>query len=275
MIITLANYQALTGDSSNDTLVNSLIPAVNDLVQLYCDRTFDEADYSDWFEYSENITLTQYPITQVKFIGYAQKVAQFSNSTDYNYQVSETGITVTKDSDFTQTSFPFSAYATLAALKTAIETAYPTITLTIETGFTTLNYRLIKQGFGDTLYGAVRNSLISRITGYRTLEVLASLQNNLYLPFFDILIREPLFVLWTAGYTSSTMPKGLQLIVANIVRDLVVLKTELPKGGAIKSESLSLTNADYSYTLGDNALIQKIINENYASGLDFYRKVTV
>jgi hypothetical protein len=275
MIITLQDYNSLTNDTANDTLVTALIPAVNDAIELYCDRLFDLQDHTDWFAYNNSITLTQYPINKVKFIGYSQLVATFSNTTSYAYNITSTGITVQSDEDFTETEFLFSNYDTLAKLKVAIESSYASIILTIESGYEDLNYRLLRTGTGSTIYAAKRQDTLSRITGQRNLELLQTLQNSIYLPFNGIQEENPIMVMWNAGYATADMPKGLKLIMSNIIRDLVIMKVDIPKGGNIKSESMSLTNADYSYTLSDSSLIQKIINDNYASDLDFYRKITI
>jgi len=246
-IISLADYKSLTGTTSaaDDTLLTALLPGINDLVEKYCDRHFDLANYRIWQNYYNPIIVPEYPINKILMIGAPQNVANLSWATtdDFAVEIREDSIIITDTGDFALTSqtFLFSNYTTLLALKTKIEDDWD-IAVTIVSGYDSLNPLLLKTGTGQAWYGAIRCTVDFRILddSQRCLE--------LYGAWFSYCCMAPnldnnLFVMWSAGYTAATMPYGLKLTTAYILRDWLNFK-KMGSKGLLKSESVT----NYSYT---------------------------
>lgn len=289
MILTLATYKGLTGTTStaNDTLISNLIAPVQDQIENFCDRKFDSADYFEWFPYTANLFVKQFPINYVKYFGYSAYVAQF-DSDDYNYQITPTGIVVTSSLTFTSTTFLFATYTNLTLLKTAIEAAIPAITLTIQTGYETMNYRLLKLGTGKQVYGAEKFDITTSVDNSESNFV--QLQPGIgdaYPIAWGIVNDRPLLLIYNGGYAYADMPKGLQLICANVIKEIVSSLTAGGSGsnssgsgitGIYRSESIG----DYSYTLADGettndgntisaADVAKFVSK-FSDDLWFYKK---
>lgn len=256
MILTLAEYKSLTGTTSaaNDTLITALLPAVQSQIQVLCDRLFDLQDYYEWHNYSPTVIVSQYPLTQLKFLGTIVRGASFSPTTGYNYEITfsqTTGLPVnlviTNDLTFASTTFALAPLVDLAGLKVAVEAALPAITLTIESGYATTNYRLFKRGSGTDLYVAERLNAITRIDDNRTAVMMEDLSFLFFLTM-DVGTDVQLFVMYTAGYATADVPQALKLIAANIIKDIVSIQTG-SSGGAISGLYKSETIGNYSYTM--------------------------
>jgi len=254
-IITLAQYKSLTNttDTANDTYITALIPAIQGQIEIYCDRLFDASNYYEWVRYDNPILTTEYPLNSLLFIGSKYKVATFSNTgtETYNYSINSLGIDVTVDSTFISTSFLFATYPTLADLKTAIETAFPFVTLTIESGYTTMNYRYLKLGTGVDIYGAKRLSTTSQIFDNRTLK----LSECNFLTDCACGSCSDIYIIYNAGYSSSTMPPALQLIMSNVIKDILAINSVTNAtnsgGNVITGLLASESIGEYSYSLGN------------------------
>lgn len=272
MIITLSDYKSLTGTTVaiDDALLTALLPGVNDLVERYCDRHFDLANYRIWQNYYNPIILPEYPINKILMIGAPQNVANLSWATtdDFSVEIREDGVVITDTGHYALTSqtFLFSAYPTLLDLKTKIEDDWDII-VTIVSGYDTLNSMLLKTGTGQAWYGAIRCSVDFRILddSQRCLE--------LYGPWFSYCCMVPnldnnLFVMWSAGYTSTSMPKGLQLTTAYILRDWLNFK-KMGSKGLLKSEQI--THYQYQNFSPNEFNVHDLI-DMYKGDLDFYTK---
>jgi len=225
-IITSADYESITGITLNPAetaRVNSLIPIVQSQIETYCDRYFDSATYSEWFDYSKYIVLRQYPVTLIKYVGTANKVATFSNTSSYTFNIAPTQIDIIDDNLSSTTITLGGTNDTLSNVSSAVTTAIPTMTLTVEAGYESMNYQLFRSGTGENLYGAVRSTVATRLLDdeNRTVELL-SLTDS-YFPYsanyccFD----HNVFIVYTAGYTAATYPKALQYICAMIIKDVI------------------------------------------------------
>ena len=275
-LVTVSEVKSYTslGDG-DDAIITTLIPAVSSSIENYCDRLFDAQDYSVWTCYSNEIMLENYPINYVKFIGYVNEVAVFTDTTDnnqYTYEVTasrELGTLVSlaiTDNALTTTTFAFATYTNLTLLKAAVELAIPAITMTITSGFETMSYKLLKQGTGRYLYGAERSNATTMITDNRTLVIMQSLD---FLFNSDLYMTTPIYIVYNAGYATADVPAALKQITSNIIKDCVkVVSSKLT--GLMKSESLT----NYSYTLSDSSTINEVVS-NYSMELDFYRKKSI
>jgi hypothetical protein len=283
-ILTLAEFKTLTNTTSagNDAYITSLLPVVQDQIENYCDRLFTQQDYIEWYKYSEIVLLKQYPVNNVKYIGYLTQFAGFTPLTGYTYEITDTGIVITNDTTFTATTFLFTTYGTLLALKTAIEAAIPAITMTILSGYDNYNYRLLRTGTGYTVYGATRLDAMTYLDDNRSLKFITD-YSAYFLMSTEIDCNLDLMVIYNAGY--GTVPNGLKFIACNIIKDILAIQvgTSVATGGGVvsgiyKSESVD----DYSYTLADpgnntsfnTVNISQVVSKYYGD-LDYYKKLTV
>ena len=279
-ILDLATYKNLTGttNSVNDALITELLPAVQSAIETYCDRKFDAQDYSEWYHYSNQLILNQYPVNSTKFIGQLVIMANFAPTTGYQYEANPTGITITDEATFTAQTFLFTTYATLTALKTAIELAIPAVTLSIVSGYENYNYRLIRIGSGSIVYGATKADLNCYVDDNRTLMFLSD-YSFIFWNCLDLGYPEEMLVIYSGGYTSVTMPMDLKLIEANCIRDMINIMSDTPSSGVTgiyKSETMK----NYSYTLADGTASGSTVNvaqvvSKYYPELNPYRKKTV
>lgn len=247
-IITAADYASITNTTltpAQTANVNVLIPMVQNSMELYCDRLFDAQDYSEWLEYSKYVTLSAYPVTQMKYIGYLSKCAAFDLTT-YTYEITPTALYVT-DSNLTTTTVTFGgAIAVLTDIKTAIEALIPTLTLTIDSGMGNISYKLLKVGTGKQIYYAARSDVQTILRDNRSLEFYLDAY-FIYAWPTDFITDTQLYVVYTAGYTSATMPKALQRICANCIKDITNAQTA-NVSGLYSHEQIT----NYAYTLADN-----------------------
>ena len=274
-IITTADYQNLTNTTltpAETVYVNSLIPVVQDEIERYCDRIFDSADYLEWYKYSKYIVLRQYPITAIKYIGELDEVAVFSNTTDYTYEITATALKVT-DNALTTTTVTFGgAILTLTDIKTAIEALLPPLTLTITSGYATLSYKLLRVGTGASVMGARRNDCQTKLIEdeNRTLEILID-SAFMFWVSTDYVCDTNVFIAYTAGYTALTMPKMLQMVACNVIKDTMNIQSAGITG---LYESETITN--YSYKLGANvtSYVGQELSKYYGD-LEVFRKKVI
>lgn len=277
MIISLATYKSLTGTTvaTDDTWLTAVIPAVCNLVESYCDRHFDSANYAKWISsgFAQDLYLDEYPIQKVIMIGSQARVATLTwpAANDYAVEVRSDRVTVTdtKTYGYTSGDSKFVDNQTLAALKIDIEDDWD-VTVSIESGYTTLNTQLLKTGNGQTWYGAVRTECDYRIQddSLRIIREEDVLSANFY---SDIWFSNSIYLSWRAGYDYSDMPTGLQLVVSNIVKDLLSLKN-LGGKGALKSETI--TNYQYVNWSPSEYDIKNIIH-NYEWNLEPWKKKSI
>ena len=280
-LISLAEYKAMMGVSStaDDTTLNSLIPACEEAIQTYLDRRLGRNIGIEWYEYDRAIPLTQWPCNNLLMIGTPVNAVTI---TDYSASPVSLSFNTTKQDmrnpqipgkftvtteQFVQTDFLFSTYTTLATLKAAVEAAFPTVTFAVASGYDQLNTLLLRNGSGNTIYGATRQQVLYRIDDItqRTLII----PQNVIVQFnaLDYWFETSLCVVWDYGYALADVPKGLKLTTACIVRDYLKIG-KMPASGLVKSESIK----NYDYTLFDHAKIYQIITENYVKDLEAYRK---
>jgi len=275
-ILDLSTYKTLTGTTSavNDDLITALLPAVQSQMETYCDRLFDAQDYAEWYHYDGTLILKQYPVNLTRFIGQLVIMANFAPTTGYMYETTTTGITITDEATFTDNSFAFADYTTLAQLKIAIETAIPAVTMSIVDGYSAYNYRLIRVGSGSVLYGATKADLNSYVDDNRTLTFLSD-YSFIFWNCMDLGYPEEMLVIYNAGYTSATMPMDLKIVEANCIRDMINVLSNTPSDGIVgvyASENLK----NYSYTLASGLTTGTInvaqVVSKYHSELYAYRK---
>ena len=269
-LITLQEFKSLCGvvGVSNDKLINVLIPAVQDQIEDYIDRILDTNTYYEWHPYSYNIILDQYPIQSVNFIGSMWKMATFTPQDGYGFQINSayqttntnSGLTVTKYSDWSTHTFPFSSATHLEELQTQVEAFYPGVTLTIDTGYDFVNWRLLKPGTGRDIYGAKQVDAVTTLMDNRTINLLQD-AGFLFLTADDICSDVQIYVQYQAGYSTANMPPTLKLIAANIIKNLVNIETSgqgTPgaRSGLYNQENWQPDSKSYNYQVSDVAQLE-------------------
>jgi hypothetical protein len=272
-IIDLATYRALTNTNASDGLdayITTLLPVVTSEICSYCDRTFENSRYYKWFNYSGDrlVVLPEFPVNEIIYIGFPAKVATVSYPAgNYNIEITKTGVTVTNDATFAQNTYTFAVNTILSDLKTVIEAAYPAITLTIESGYDTMNSLLLRTGSGLEWTGAVRLDTNVRLQD-RSDRVVEVSYNTPFIMSYqnDYVYSDELLVVWNAGYTAGNYPKDLQMVEAMIIKDYLAL-SKLKSGGILKSETIT----NYQYVLADQTMLADLVKK-YSGILDGYVK---
>ena len=272
MILTLAQYKSLQGITvaTNDTLISALLTPVQAAIESYCDRKFDTDTYYQWFSFSQNVVLPQYPVTQISMLGYSEVFASIVITGEFTIEIKSDRISVTTGA-FVTTDFTFAAFANITLITAAITAAFPTITFTLTATYATATpYRLRTGVVYDTLYGAAPSKLAYRIPddSNRIIEIGFDLSLG-FVYAWDEYFKDTIFVCWKGGYTSTSMPTDLQLLMSNIVRDIVDADTSNITG-LFKSESLT----NYSYTLADPSQIRRFLSKYYEE-LENWKKKTI
>ena len=266
-IITTADYETLTNstlDAQESAYVTAMIPVVQDQIERYCDRKFDVATYYEWYKYAKFVLLNQYPINNVYYIGSPVNAGTFSND-DYNYQITDTGLTITDDA-FTSNTLTFGgAVANLTDIKTWVEANYPLITLDIVSGYASLRYQFLRTGTGREIIGTTRNDIQTKLleSENRTLEIL----RDSYTMMWDS-CETNLHIVYNAGYAEADMPYMLQNIMVNIIKDVKNIN-DAGITGLYQSENI--TNYSYSLGAGVTEYVGKELDK-YSADLDYFKK---
>lgn len=290
-IVTLSEYKSLTNTSvtTSDTFINSLIPTVQKGIENYLDRKLIKWNWSGWFDYEREIILPEYPINYVQIIGTpctAITVTESTSPSVYQFYVSSAESTnetvasqlnITNGQTLTTTEFSFDTYTTLGALKTAVETALPTLTLTLNTSSysdcSSWSTKLLRSGSGSTIYGVAKQDIAYRITG--GMNRILSIPNDasLNIATSDFYFDSDIFVAWNAGYAQSNIPQDIKLVASSVIKDMLSIY-DSDNSNQSKSIYKSETLGDYSYTLDSMSTINNLI-QKYAPILESYKKKSI
>ena len=277
-ICNLADYKVLTDTTvaTYDTFITAVLPVVQDQIESYCDRHFDSASYYQWFQYDKYMVLPEWPINNIKFVGCSDTVATVAVTGTFTIEVFNTKVSVTNEA-LTTTDFLFTGYANVTLLLAAITAAFGGIVFTIQTGYATCPPQRLRTGLvTDTLYGAKQV-----VASYRK----PDLSNRILELGFDATLgfsysaeefyEDMVYIAWTAGYAYADMPKGLQMVEANIIKDMIQNMTSGVGGVALNPFINSETLTNYSYTLGNISFVIQYLRKEfmrYYDALEFYKK---
>jgi len=273
MLITTAEFKALMNISGTtyDTLLASLIPAVQSEIESVLDRKFDSQNFSQWFSWvagAGQIVLPQWPLQKLLLIGQAVKMATLTwASGDYGIEVLSDKISVVNV--LTPTDFTFAAHPTLDVMKVAIENS-TAVRVAIESGYTTTRCELLQTGSGTTWYGAKRLDARLRLLD-RSDRVLGLIESLDTVFLLDDIQGYDLMIAWTAGYATADVPAGLKLVTANILADCVA---QVANGTIVDPNLKSETISNYSYTRFDADMVGRAVAK-FRADLDPWRKTTV
>ena len=289
-LLTLAEYKTITGTTSttNDAFITSQIPVIQSALETYLDRKFDRAVNYEWLQYSESMQLEQWPVNNVLLIGTVitmATIADTSNTLSFsivsgkNVQDGIAGMYVTNQYTLASTFYSFATYTTLATLKTAVETAHATVTITYATNptytYASVSTNLLRDSTGLEIYGAYSQLQLQYRIEEGTRRVL-SVPKNITSLFqaMDYWFENSIFVAYNYGYDTANVPQGLKFIVSSIIIDIISIY-DLNSSGVYKGIYSGETLGDYSWTLNPNSTLNALINDKYASALEPYRKKVI
>lgn len=268
-LITLQQYKDYTGttDTTNDTLLNYLIPAVSAEVETYCDRKFSATQYIEWatpascYNYYNT---RQSPILYIQLVGIEDTALKITNtgSVKYTISIDNKKMYVTPSDTLTTVTYDLTAasYDTLTDLKTALE-GLATLSVTVESDVNQLSITLKDDVYviGDSDDGEIDIIGVEQVSDcYRIIDDRTIMLSNIYNSYC---------LVYQAGY--ATIPLDLQLCVSNIVKDALNVAT-----GELSSNIVSETETNYSYSLGGNIDLHNIV-ANYSGVLDNYRLISL
>jgi len=270
-ILTLAEYKSMLSvvGVTNDAMVNTLIPIVQNQIETYLDRKLDNQTNYEWKPYSPTLILDQYPVTKLTMIGSLYQVATLNPSTGYQYQINNdygnsginSGMTVTKISDFTSNTIPFTTAPHLEELQTRIEALYPgVITMNIVSGYEFQNYRTFKPGTGKDIYAGIQLDCNTRLVDNRTIEFLQD-ASFLFLAATDLCSDVQVLVMYETGYATADVPQTLKLVAANVIKNIVNIMTSgqgTPgaRSGFYTMEQWQPETKSYMYQVSDVTVLE-------------------
>ena len=318
-LVTLAEVKAANNITvaTYDTFISTMIPYVCRSIESYCRRRFAKYTWLQWYAPNRELILDEWPINNIILLGVpytcftitdTSNLLTFSVSQENSRITSVTSkFTVSDATALTATEYLFSTYTSLGALKTAVETAHPTVTFTYETTpttvtFATINTKTLRPGSGKTVYFG--SNYFDQTSGTITDDVYRISDNSdrLYLadcwfdcsfwpdynttyPNSDVISYNgnELLVVSDCGYAQADVPPELKWVICCIINDVMAIYNIMGTGsysGIYKSETLG----DYSYALWDadknpngtsSSVINDLINSRYAGSLDIFKKKVI
>jgi len=261
-LTTVANFQAYSGVSGNDSLITALINRATSAIQRYCDRDFISATYREIIDgESDVIVLEHYPVISIQMFSVGRQAGLTITNTSsdaYNayVQVDDTTMTlvVQGGSNAGSNSLTLDDYASITALRAAIDALgsgwsttavsddaelWDPIELLPTSGVNVLNVK-IDLDLPDTPNS---DYLIDYDTGIITNNCYgidsyhAGYEDNHYYSYYGI---QNIIVRYTAGY--ATTPADLEQICLDLTKAYYDARTQ---SAAVESERIG----DYSYKL--------------------------
>ena len=291
-LITLAELKIINNvtDTTNDTFYSAIIPIVSRTIETYCRRRFLTNTWVQWASSSSEIITDNWPITQVIQLGVpyeAFTIADTSNLLSFNItQTTPNNLNVVSQFSVSNASswavsvYPFATYPTVGQLKTAVETANPTVTFTYSNSpstvtTSTINTLALRATSGKTVYygcnyfDQTSSSALGDVYRLSDNSDRIMLNPNYYntgWSFNEDVGEQDIMLAYIAGYTTAQVPSDLKWIVASIIKDMTSIygldggqfASNMPKG-IYESESLG----DYSYKLATDSAISKLIYGSY------------
>lgn len=211
------------GDPS--AILESIRDSVEDWVEAYCHKVFESASYAKYYDGNgeQYLQLDDYPITALTRVAVGRRLAiRVKNTYDYtnaSISVTSTGLVLTKDGT-SDSTITFASNATMGAVVTAINLLGSGWSATIESSdYTNFKSSELVEMFGKSaiednwVYLDIPNRAID---DFEVFPVRGEMYRGMGWPEGN----RNIFVEDTAGYSSTTMPKDLQLAVKIIVKSI-------------------------------------------------------
>ena len=256
-------------DATVNAQITALIAQASAAIEKFCDRTFAETEYREWYDGTgtQYLKLNQYPITRLYQVAACiQDLACLSyTGTAPEAFASSDGVTLTLvDSD--ATDIALASFATATLLKAEVE-SNAGWTLAITTGMDAFDTRKIQPfsayvlGPGDEYDIQIPDEAIESRVSANTKWLI---EGNF--PAY----RLGIFVWYKAGF--ALIPEDLQYVATRVVSDAYHMSS---RDTTYKGEKLG----DYSYTAADSSsgsdsqFSMSDLLAPYASMLSQYKRV--
>lgn len=214
-----------TGDPS--ALILALRDSAEASIQSYCKKTFESTSYTlEKYDGSgtQNLFLKNYPVTALTRVALgtteAIKICNTTTHSEISVSVSSTGITLSRDGS-TDATLLFADYATMVTMATAISAVGNGWSAEVTSSL----YNSFKSSYLLTRYGAsvMDSNWVYLYMPYEDAEdefELYPSQGRIYLSSGFPKGSNNVFVSYTAGYTSATMPEDLKTAVKSTTKYL-------------------------------------------------------
>ena len=270
-LTTIARVKQFLGldqsDSDKDDLIEFIIDGVSRQIAEHCDRTFEATTYKQWIDGngSRRIRLPQYPVTRLYGVA-------VSSQTVGTIQYTGSGKIASAELSSSRLSL---MHVTSSGVDTA--TDITTAGMTVSELSTSVN---AQTGWSFSIASGKDNYAATQVRPFASGDVVSPADYDLEHPdnyeharivsetdgaieldqgcFYDG--RSNVFTWYKAGYTlptegdltSGNVPKGLELVVNMIVKDIF---SGASNDTGLKSEKIG----DYSYTLNDGVFTEAVM----------------
>jgi len=258
--------------TSSDTTLELLISGTSDQLATYLDRNFEQAYYNETFigEDSNDITLNNYPVTNIIYSGYGLSTVIDLVYDGVNFptvQLSENSESIILNDGSVPTEVPITILDTLEDIIDELNLV-PSWTATIATGtgLEKLPAQAITEIFHITNESSDEYTYAVKLP-LSPMQLLNQTSNGLWKSSVYMRCGMIHTVLYQGGYAETAdLPLGLQQLVAQIVAGIFRTTS---RDITLKSEKVG----DYAY-VNDSGMIQSYIN-SFATQLLLYKNVSV
>ena len=228
-----AAYSITSDISAGDpsTILETIRDSVEDWVESYCHRTFESASYAKYYDGNggQYLQLDDYPITALTRVATGRRsairVQNTADNTTATISVNSTGLVFTKDGT-SDSTITFADYATMSTVVTAINALGSGWSAVIESSdYTSFKSSELVEMFGKSAIDSNWVYLDIPDEAIDNFEVLPS-RGELYRGMGWREGNRNIFVEYTVGYSSTTIPEDLQLAVMIIVKSIYDRRTE-------------------------------------------------
>ncbi len=213
------------------TILETIRDSVEDWVENYCHRTFESASYAKYYDGNDEqyIQLDDYPITALIRVATGRRSAiRVKNTADYtmaSISVTTGGLILTKDGVSNSTGVTFTGSTSMSAVVTAIDALDSWSAVIESSDYTNFKSSELVEMFGKS---AIDDNWVyldmpdQAIDDFEVAPARGEMYRGMGWPDGD----RNIFVEYTAGYSSTTMPEDLQLAIEIIVKSIYDRRTE-------------------------------------------------
>jgi len=217
------------GDPS--AILESIRDSVEDWIEAHCHKIFESASYAKYYDGNggQYLQLDDYPVTALTRVAVGRRSAiRVKNTADYttaSISVNSTGLVLTKDGE-SDSTITFVSYATMGEVVTAINALSDSWSAVIESSdYTSFKSTELVEMFGKS---AIEDNWVyldmpnRAIDDFEVFPARGEIYRGMGWPEGN----RNIFVQDTAGYSSTTMPKNLQLAVKIITKAIYQKRKE-------------------------------------------------
>jgi len=218
-----------TGDPS--AILESIRDGVEDWVEAHCHKTFESASHAKYYDGDggQYLQLDDYPVTALTRVAVGRRSAiRVKNTADYttaSISCSTGGVVLTKDGT-SDSTITFATYDTMGEVVTAINNLSNSWSAVIESSdYTSFKSTELVEMFGKS---AIEDNWVyldmpnRAIDDFEVFPARGEIYRGVGWPEGN----RNIFVEDTAGYSTNTMPKNLQLAVKIITKSIFQKRKE-------------------------------------------------